>query len=353
MIVIPLLLLAALAAPQEEPVTVGNVVFRLPAGWKVERKPDGLFLTPGDLKEEESYVVIVAPGGKADGSLSEGLEKSWKEFEKGGKLASKSPGRETKTEGGTDGLMSVGLLEVKDGSRLIVSLAMFKPADRYEAIIALSAQDAVFQRYAGALGTLLKGLRFRNVELPTYELLLTTGAKPTVYALFKDGSWLEACPAEGLDAFDPLASKKSSPASWGTHETKEGILTLKRGDRVQLLSTRADGALSRKDPEATFVRSAPATGLRFESPYVFEDARDPGSLIFKSDGSFEDKGLLKPLLGDDTAPVSGMYEISDNTLTLASLDGRRKRILFAIPSPSASEKAPPMFLLGGRWLKRA
>src|SRR3954469_2081163 len=124
MIVATFLLAAALATPQDETLTVGNVVVRLPAGWKAERKPDGLFLTPGDLKDDESYVVIIAPGGKAEGSLAEGLEKSWKEFESGGKLVSKAPGRETKTESGTDGLMSVGLLELKDGSRLIISLAM-------------------------------------------------------------------------------------------------------------------------------------------------------------------------------------------------------------------------------------
>ncbi len=353
MIVTTFLLAALVASPQEETVTVGNVLLLVPAGWKVERKPGGLYLTPGDLKEEESYVVIVGAGGKAEGSLAEGLEKSWKEFESSGKVVSKAPGRETRTEGGTEGLMSVGLLEQKDGSRLIISLAMFKPADRYEAIIALSAQDGVFQRYSGALGALLKGLRFRNVELPSYDLLLTTNVKPSVYALFKDGSWIEACPAEGMEGFDPVASKQGSPKSWGTHETKEGVLTLKIGDRTQTLTPRADGTLLRKDPEATFVRPPPSTGLRFESGYVFEDGPVVGSLRFLSDGSFEDKGLLKGLLGDDSAPVSGMYEIANNTLTLASLDGRRKRILFAIPPQSASEKIPSMLLLGGRWLKRA
>jgi hypothetical protein len=352
MIVAMLLLAAALSSPQEETVAAGNMIVRLPAGWKAERKPDGLFLSPGDLKADESYVVIVAPGGKAEGSLAEGLEKSWKEFENGGKLVTKAPGRETKTEGGTDGLMSVGLLDLKDGSRLIISLSMFKPADRFEAVIALSSQDGVFQRYSGALGTLLKGLRFRNVELPAYELLLTTALKPTVFALFKDGTLLDTCPSEGMDGFDAAESKKKSPASWGTQETKGGILTLKVRDRVQTLEIRPDGALLRKDPEATFVRAPSSTGLRFEGPYVLEDAAATGELSFKGDGSFEDKGLLKVLIGDESAPGSGMYEIVNNTLTLAGLDGRRKRLLVALPPPAVSEKAPSMFLLGDRWLKR-
>lgn len=353
MIAATVFLAASLLAPQEETITSGNVVLSLPAGWKAEQKPDGLFLSPGDLKETESYVVIVAPGGKAESSLAEGLEKSWKEFEKGGKLVTKAPGRETKTEGGTEGLMSVGLLDLKDGSRLVVSLSMFKPADRFEAVIALSAQDGVFQRYSGALGSLLKGLRFRNVELPAYELLLATAAKPTAYVIFKDGTWLETCPADGLDGFDAAESKKKSPASWGTQETKDGILTLKIGDRVHRLSTRPDGALVLQDPESTFFRSPASTGSRFEGRYVFEDAKDPGELILKADGSFEDKGLLKVLLGDDSAPGSGMYEISNNTLTLAGLNGRRKRLLFAMPPQAAAEKVPSVVLLAGRWLKRA
>ncbi|HUR39298.1 MAG TPA: hypothetical protein VM222_07380, partial [Planctomycetota bacterium] len=86
--------------------------------------------------------------------------------------------------------------------------------------------------------------------------------------------------------------------------------------------------------------------------YALEDAAASGELSFKGDGSFEDKGLLKALVGDESAPGSGMYEIVNNTLTLAGLDGRRKRLLVALPPSAASEKAPSMFFLGGRWLKR-
>src|SRR5579862_1301803 len=119
------ILAAALLTAQDDIVTSGNVVVRLPSGWKSEQKAEGLYLSPGDLKEDQSYVIIVAPGGKAEGNLAEGLEKSWKEFEASGKVTNRAPGRDTKTESGTDGLFSVGILETKDGARLIISIAIF------------------------------------------------------------------------------------------------------------------------------------------------------------------------------------------------------------------------------------
>src|SRR5581483_772335 len=60
MSILAFILASALLGAQEETVTSGNVVVRLPAGWKTEHKPEGLFLTPGDLQEDQSYVVIVS-----------------------------------------------------------------------------------------------------------------------------------------------------------------------------------------------------------------------------------------------------------------------------------------------------
>src|SRR5579859_1280665 len=264
------ILAAVLLGPQEDTVTSGNVVVRLPSGWKSEQKPEGLYLSPGDLKEDQSYVVIVSPGGKADGNLAEGLEKSWKEFESNGKVTSRAAGRETKTEGGTDGLFSVGVLETREGSRLIVSIAIFKPADRYEAVIALSAQDPVFAKYSGDLSSILKHLRFKNVELPVpYDLIVSTdpGSSPTVFALFKDGSALSALPAEGMDGFHLADAKKLYDGSWGTHETKEGELRLQVADRKLTLRAQADGSW-RSAESAAFVKVEASTGLKLDGRYA-------------------------------------------------------------------------------------
>jgi len=336
------LLAASLLPPQDDTVTAGNVVVRLPAGWKSEQKPEGLYLTPGDLKEDQSYVIIVSPGGKADVNLAEGLQKSWKEFEGSGKVTSRAPGRETKTESGVEGLFSVGILETKDGSRLLISIAIFKPADRLEAVIALSGQDPIFAKYSGELSALLKNLRFKNVELPVpYDLIVSAdpAAKPTVYVLFKDGSLLSVLPEEGMDGFNLADAKRRFDGSWGTQEAKDGELRLHLVDKGATLKGQADGTW--KGPEnAAFVKAEPATGLKLDGRYAVkgrEDKPESSNLVFKPDGSFEDKG--------SSPPLAGTYEIANNTMKLKFPD-RVKNVSFV-----ALQKAGTV-LINGLWYQR-
>lgn len=335
-------LAAALLAPQEETVASGNVVVRVPAGWKSEQKPEGLYLSPGDLKEDQSYVVIVSPGGKAEGTLAEGLEKSWKEFESGGKVSNRAPGRETKTESGTDGLFSVGILETKEGGRLILGIALFKPADRFEAVIAMSSQDPVFAKYSGDLAAILKALRFKNVELPVAVDLWVSadpGRPPVIYALFRDGSALSALPEEGLDGFILPDPRKRSDAPWGTHETKDGELRVQVGGTTVSLRPQADG--SRKTAsDVTFVKADGSTGLRLDGRYAVrgrEDKPESSNLVFRPDGSFEDKG--------NDPPLKGTYEIANNTIRLRFPDRVKSVAFVALPKSGT-------ILINGLWYQR-
>ena len=331
-------LVAALLAPQEESASAGNVVVRLPAGWKSERKPEGLYLSPADLREDQSYVVIVSPGGKAEGTLAEGLEKSWKEFEGSGKITNRAPGRETKTEGGVDGLFSVGILETKDGSRLLLGIALFKPADRFEAVIAMSAQDPVFAKYSGDFATILKNLRFKNVELPVpMDLLVSTdpSAEPTVYALFKDGAALAALPEDGFDGFNLAEAKKKFEGSWGTHETKDGEVRVKLGEKNVALKAQPDG--SWKSDNVSFSRVDSSTGLKLDGRYAGkgrEDKPDSSNLVFSPDGKFEDKG--------SSPPLAGTYEIANNTMRLRFPDRVKHVSFLALPKSGT-------VLINGLW----
>lgn len=334
-------LAAVLLTFQEESVSSGNIIVRLPAGWKTESKPEGLFLSPGDLKEGESYVVILSPGGKAEGNLAEGLEKSWKEFESGGKAANRAPGREIKTEGGVDGLFSVGIIEAKEEARLIVGIALFKPADRYEAVIALSARDPVFARYGGDLNALLKSLRFKNVELPVatpdYELLVSAS---DVYTLFKDGSALASLPGEGLDGFDVAGSRRRKEGVWGRHERKGAELRIQAGGKDHVLQSQADGSWKRADGEV-FVKAEPWTGLKADGLYLIqgrEDRPQTSSVTFKPDGSFEDRTTSPPL--------SGTYEIASNTMKLKAAGHQPRSVSFVALDGGKRLR------IGGTWFTR-
>ncbi len=336
------ILAATLLTVQDDPVTSGNVVVKMPAGWKSEQKPEGLYLTPGDLKEDQSYVVIISPGGKADGNLAEGLGKSWKEFEASGKVTNRAPGRETRTESGTEGLFSVGILETKDGSRLLISIAIFKPADRFEAVIALSAQDPVFARYSGDLAALLKNLRFKNVELPVaYDLIVSSdpATTPMVFALFKDGSVLATLPEEGMSGFNLADAKKRYDGSWGTQESKDGELRLHLVDKGLTLKPQADGSW-KSAQNAAFLKVGPATGLKLDGRYAVkgrEDKPESSNLVFKPEGSFEDKG--------STPPLRGTYEIANNTMKLKFPDRVKTVSFIALPNAGT-------VLINGLWYER-
>jgi hypothetical protein len=327
----------------DETVSYGNVLVRVPPGWTYEKKDEGLFLRPGDLKESEAYIVIIPPGGRAEGNLAEAFEKSWKRAAGARKIQKKSPAREIKTEGGTEGLMSVGLLESDEGIGLITSVAVFKCADRTEAVLALTAQNDVFQRYSEGLGSLLRGLRFKNTELPSYELLLSMGytetaGKTTVYVLFKDGTWLSKLPDEGLDDLDGAAAKKRYGDFCGTHETKDREITLRRGAQTEVLKPTIDGTW-RSAETGQFLRIPTSTGLRFEGRYVPHGGSGE-ALAFKADGAVA-AGASK----------AGAYEVLNNSMWFTSADGKNRKVSFAL-LPKAGEKNPEFILLDGKWLRR-
>jgi hypothetical protein len=332
------LLSAALLAPQDETVRFGNVLVRVPAGWKSEVKSDSLYLTPGDLKEGQDYVVIIGEGGKSDSNLAEVFEKSWKEFEKGGKVGKRAPGRETKTESGADGLFSVGIVDSQD-ARLIIGMAVFKAGDRYESVMALSIQDPTFVKYSGEYAALLKGLRFRNTEIQVaYDLLVSSDGKSLV-VLFKDGPATSTLPAEGLDGIDIPTARKRNEASWGTHETKDGIVKITIGDKTTSLKPQADGAWSSGD-NLGFVRAATSTGVKLDGRYAIGKP-DTSSLLFKPDGTFEDQGggaaYINPAEARLNPPKTGTYEIANNTLKLTYKGFTPKLVAFvALPSPEGA-----------------
>jgi hypothetical protein len=312
-----LALLLSLLAPQEDDVvTYGNVLVRRPEGWKVEAGDESLVLQP----EGEPFLVMMFPGMTAGGTLDESLENAWKRAAGALKIVSKAAGKALKTEGGTDGLMSVGVLETADGGRMLAAVAVFKPADRSQMVLALCPKDEVFLRRTEDLGAVLKALRFRNLELPKYELLISSEEKPKFTVLFKDGTWIGALPPEGLDG-------------------------IKHGAGTGRFPLRPDGEGRYAAPDGVvYTRAAASTGLRLQGRYLRHGDEDkPGAPVFgfKADGTFEDVGAA------DAANGVGGYEIFNNTLYLTYRDKRRKKLSWVSQPRAADEKAPGWILVGG------
>lgn len=357
-----ILCLQVQSPPAPETVASGNLLVSLPRGWKFEQKDEGLFLRPADLAEDEAFVVILPPGQRLEAALAEGFSQSWKQVVGQRKVISKAPDRELKTEGGVDGLMSVGLLETSEGERLITAVAVFKPGDRAQTVLALTAQDGVFQKYSEPLAALLKGLRFRNVELPAYELLVSFGSalSPGAIAshvLFKDGAWLAALPEEGLDGFDAVQGRKRFPGSWGTHQAEEGGIRLRRGESAEVLKAQPDGSYT-SPVRPPFLRVAPSTGLRLEGSFAWAGAPasgEPPRLVFKSDGTFLEQGTGATFLFPDPDKIpddrTGRYEIANNTLWLQYRKKGVRRISF-LALPQSGGGTPDVLYLGGQRFTR-
>lgn len=325
-----LALLILLAPQDDETVTYGNVLFRRPAGWKAEAKEESLLLKPG----EDPFLVMIFPGANAEGTLAEAFEKAWKQAAGTSKITSTAPGRELKTEAGTDGLMSVGLLETTEGVRLLATVAVFKPGDRSQMVLAFCPRDDVFQRYTEDLGAFLKSLRFRNLELPAYELFVTSEPKPKFHVLFKDGTSIGALPPEGLDGLTARAAAAKFPGS-----------TIK-------LQPSGEGTFAAQDGTA-WTRAAASTGLRLQGRYLRhgdEDKPETPCFGFKADGTFEDLGAGKaaaPGDGSGSATGTGGYELFNNTLYLTYRDNRRRKASWVAQPRAANEKAPEWILVGG------
>jgi hypothetical protein len=237
------------ATSSDDTFAYGNVLLRVPEGWQVETRDEGLFLRPPDLKKNESYVVIIPPGTKADVNLAAGFEKIWKQVAGTRKIAKKAPEREIKTEGGVDGLMSVGLMDDADDARLIATVALFKPADRFQAVLALTAEDHVFQRYSEAFGLLIKGLRFRNTELPATR-------PPDVDGLQREGREDDRRRAlPGRDVPHDASRRRARPA--GARGGKEAPYGIRRHPRDEGRRRDDQGRVADGDAEAGARRIVP------------------------------------------------------------------------------------------------
>jgi hypothetical protein len=314
-------LVLCLSAPPEKTVGYGNVLVRVPEGWVYDYKEEGLFLQPGDLKEDEALVVVISLGRKTEGSLAEGFEAVWKRAAGKRTVIHKAPEREFKTTGGVDGLLTVGLIDLGENSRMIATVAAFKPGDRIEAAIAMTAQQRVFERYSEPVRAMFRALRFRNVELPvSYELLLASkpGEPPVFRCLFADGSLLATLPPEGMEGFDPAEARTRFEKEWGTHQKKDGGWVFRVGERQETRAAADCSAL------------APSTGLKLDGRY--------GGVEFRADGSYADPGGV-------VRAGSGRYEIVRNTITFIGSEGRLKSLRFA----ASGEQ----LLIGGTWLKKS
>jgi len=385
------LALAVQSPAQQDTAAFENIAFQLPAGWTRAVRNSDLFLKPGDLAAGQSFVVAVMhEGDSLPGTLTDGLDSAWQAFATGdATISNRSPATAIKTARGEAGLSSSGILAAR-GTRLYITIAVFKPRDRYRVFASLATNEVSNTKYAGAFGAMLKSVEFRKAFVaadavsPAYELLLTfasgLSASPTggsdygggtyVYCVFAGGSWTSTAPNRGLNGYDLAAEQGKHSADFGTWQRTDGVLALRTPYKVEHLYPQSDGSYLRKDKEAreaTYFKIPTSTGRRFAGRYIKQgqsDGPQTASITFRADGTFQDNGVVHMVLPDETGvtyrdisevlgPGAGKYEIANNTLTLSYSDGRRKPMLFILTPKLASKQDPDAIYLAKVWLKKS
>jgi hypothetical protein len=161
------------------------------------------------------------------------------------------------------------------------------------------------------------------------------GGKTTVIVLFRDGTCLTTMPADGLDRLEPATAKKRHPEAVGTHETKDGALTVRSGTREDALKLQGDGSYRSAEREQ-FLKLAPSTGLRLDGKYILHGGA--GGFVFRPDGTY-----------DDEAGKPGTYEIYNNTIYLSAADKTVRRLAFMTLNAPKKE----FIYLGSAWYLRS
>jgi hypothetical protein len=369
---------------------LGEVIVARPAGWVAQAQGEGLVLQPA-LASGPPLSVLVFASRAAPAKREEGLDILWREAGKRHRILQRAAATEVIAADGVAGLASVGVVE-SNGQRLSGTVAAYSAKGRLYGLLIVGDERAVLT-HGAALRGLLGGLRLdRGPEAlaaprTAYALIVRmgrgastqpgagwiAGSETAASALFTDGTYLRAVPAEGLDGIDATARRLRSPSDFGRYDIDAVSLRLQAFDRVETLERQHDGTYLRREspgkpsqPRETRYFEAPSIdGVKLEGRYGrFGQADSPqaASIVFRPDGTFDDRGIVAQLTATEYGvrhrdaaevahPGTGRYRAANHTLFLDYADGRRKRVLFVL-TPDEAGSPRPAALYFGAWCVR-
>ena len=186
------------------------------------------------------------------------------------------------------------------------------------------------------------------------------------FVLFPDGGVYWKLPQDGPDGLDLRREVQQRPELVGAYQLHGDSIVVRWATGQTAVAMR-EGNGFRFDRDA-YVAVPKSSGLRLEGAYSRQDGTAPQRVIqFRSDGVFQDSGVLGvvgllymiPVGGGYARPEYevgqpgwGRYEIRNNTLYLAYVDGRVKRVAFYVLSNSGYDSSPAMIFLNSYALSR-
>jgi hypothetical protein len=167
-------------------------------------------------------------------------------------------------------------------------------------------------------------------------------SKMTWRVVFPNGEMVNDLPREGLLYFSK-SSPDASQYTWGRFSGKNGMANFKTPFETHDVVYKEKDVLQEQNSAFLYFKCKPVDGLRLNGSwsYIENSEKDPyydepgcrQVIYFSSDGRFSDHGVFvadctQPNKYPEDAPGSGVYTISNYTLSLKYSGGRTKYLSF-------------------------
>lgn len=375
---------------QAQSMAWGDYLFTVPEGWTTSENAQFMELFPLRAAEQEIFSILLLKGRTGGSSLENELALAWDEF--AGMLGAEklfevngmnyTMDEVRRTAAGWEYLAGHG--SIRSNGDFFVHAYIIRAGEKTERVFVLAKEirlDAVrnnidptvhHQPYYDIITSFIFNLRFAGFESIPLPAASASGALPcgvwagigfmggqleSTYAVFFSNGQVyygSRFPLSGLSGLDTYADRERIPRYWGTWEYANGAgqMHLPSGS----FPFRIEGSSLVMDPYGTehrFIRVPPVDDIRLQGSYMLEDEYGRScTLIFRSDGTFTDNGVLRILdhslyqyysIADGGG--SGSYRAKDHTLLFHFSDGRELKVAFPGAGLSHADPSPAELIL--------
>src|SRR5579883_2486502 len=141
----------------------GNVIFRVPEGWRRVEQKGALLLVPPDLRAGESSVLIVLPGQDLRGDFRAAFDSVRSTLERGERVLSENPANFERNANGFDTLSALALTEDSAGKRTFRFYLAAHAGNRIEMFVFAATSDELLRRYVPAFKEFVSSVSFANL----------------------------------------------------------------------------------------------------------------------------------------------------------------------------------------------
>ncbi|MBC7935040.1 MAG: hypothetical protein H7Y86_06740 [Rhizobacter sp.] len=344
-------------AASSSSITCGNLIFTVPAGWKMEADGENYTLMlPPRYNDPQRWVnIAVFKGNVSSGSIDTDFNNAWQKFlgkytkyQEPFLIKEKSIKGYDIVRGGTN-------IRKGNDMPLYAHLWVAKVKDKIETVIVFANNSNDFDITVNtAIKPFWAKLQFKNLpEAATQNYTLKGNGIQGIYTglqsgmrmnggiaknisfliIYNDGKLKSAnkLPENGFNNFDRDVDREINAGNWGDYDFKKGIVVFDKNSQPRTLG------FTYQPPkviynEYAYTKIPPVDGLSLAGIYTADNSpaaiaafgHEP-TISFYKDGRFEDNTALYYVKSYDAMfknPGWGKYTITNFTIDLLYDDGR-------------------------------